>query len=138
MQNIAGETRDALVEACDITVYAGKGKEAIEIVKNASFKAKNGELTGICGPNGAGKSTLMKVLSGVYPDGTYTGEIHFGGKMQSFKNTGDSEKTGIAIIYQELALVPEMTVFENVFLGHEISKGLTINENETIQRTLDV
>ncbi|MDD2393589.1 MAG: ABC transporter ATP-binding protein [Eubacteriales bacterium] len=78
MQNIAGETRDALVEACDITVYAGKGKEAIEIVKNASFKAENGELTGICGPNGAGKSTLLRALSGFVPS---SGTVKFNNKV---------------------------------------------------------
>ena len=63
----------------------------------------------------------MKVLSGVHPHGEYTGDIVFDGKTQVFHGIADSEKVGIAIIYQELALVPDMTVYENIFLGHEIS-----------------
>ncbi|MBN2048143.1 MAG: ATP-binding cassette domain-containing protein [Anaerolineaceae bacterium] len=110
----------------------------VKALDDVSFQVARDEIHCLVGENGAGKSTLMKVLSGVHPDGSYTGEINFDGEKQSFRNTHDSEKAGIAIIYQELALVPEMTVFENVFLGHEIRTGLTVDENETIQRTLDV
>ncbi len=79
----------------------------------------------------------MKVLSGVYPHGSYSGEIIFDGQEQRFSSIRDSEKAGIAIIYQELALVPELTVYENIFLGNEIRKGMTIDWNETIKRSVD-
>jgi putative multiple sugar transport system ATP-binding protein len=106
----------------------------VKALNNVSFQVKEGEIHCLVGENGAGKSTLMKVLSGVYPHGQYTGEIVFDGKVQSFRGISDSEKTGIAIIYQELALIPEMTVYENIFLGHEIKNGAIIDWNETIKR----
>ena len=76
----------------------------------------------------------MKVLSGVYPHDKFEGKIVFDGKEQQFTKIDDSKKVGIAIIYQELALIPEMTVYENVFLGHEIQRGITIDWNETIKQ----
>jgi putative multiple sugar transport system ATP-binding protein len=107
----------------------------VKALSNVSFRVAQGEIHCLVGENGAGKSTLMKVLSGVYPHGTYTGEIVFGGQVQKFSGISDSEKAGIAIIYQELALVPEMTVYENIFLGNEIStNGFIVNWNETIKR----
>ncbi len=84
------------------------------------------------GENGAGKSTLMKVLSGVYPYGTYSGNIIYNDKEQQAKNIADSEAAGIAIIYQELALIPELSVYENIYFGHEIMDGKVINWNQTI------
>jgi putative multiple sugar transport system ATP-binding protein len=86
------------------------------------------------GENGAGKSTLMKVLSGVYPHGDYRGEIYLEGELQKYRGISDSEKAGIAIIYQELALFPELTVYENIFTGHEIKNGILIDWNETIKQ----
>lgn len=106
----------------------------VKALSNVSFRVAQGEIHCLVGENGAGKSTLMKVLSGVYPFGSYTGDILFGGAVQKFFGISDSEKAGIAIIYQELALVPEMTVYENIFLGNEIKKGVVINWNETIKR----
>lgn len=105
----------------------------VRALDNVSFSVKEGEIHCLVGENGAGKSTLMKVLSGVYPFGTYDGEIILDGQEQKFGNISDSKKAGIAIIYQELALIPEMTVYENIFLGHEIGDGFTVNWNETIQ-----
>jgi putative multiple sugar transport system ATP-binding protein len=106
----------------------------VKALNNVSFQVKEDEIHCLVGENGAGKSTLMKVLSGVYPHGEYSGEIIFDGKVQNFRGISDSEKTGIAIIYQELALVPEMTVYENIFLGNEIKNGMVIDWNETIKR----
>jgi putative multiple sugar transport system ATP-binding protein len=109
----------------------------VKALNNVSFQVAEGEIHCLVGENGAGKSTLMKVLSGVYPYGQYSGEILFGGQVQKFAGIRDSEKAGIAIIYQELALVPEMTVYENIFLGNEIRKGPTIDWNETIKRATE-
>ncbi len=107
-------------------------------LSDVSFSVGEGEIHGLVGENGAGKSTLMKVLSGVYPHGTYSGDIVLGGKVQEFKSIADSEKVGIAIIYQELALVPELTVYENIFLGNEIKKGITVDWNATIKKSAEM
>ena len=105
----------------------------VKALDDVTFKAEESEILFICGENGAGKSTLMKVLSGVYPFGTYKGEIRIDGAVQEYKTIKDSEKAGLAIIYQELALIPELSVYENIYLGHEIrNKNGTINWNETI------
>ncbi len=106
----------------------------VKALNNVSFRVAEREIHCLVGENGAGKSTLMKVLSGVYPHGTYTGDILFNGHVQKFSSIADSERAGIAIIYQELALVPEMTVYENIFLGNEIRKGARVDWNETIKR----
>ncbi len=86
---------------------------------DVSLTVRRGEIHAICGENGAGKSTLMKVLSGVYPHGTYDGEIHYEGAEVRFGSINDSEARGIVIIHQELALVPFLSVAENIFLGNE-------------------
>jgi putative multiple sugar transport system ATP-binding protein len=88
-------------------------------LSDVSMTVTRGEIHAICGENGAGKSTLMKVLSGVYPYGTYEGEIIFEGDEVRFSNTKQSENAGIAIIHQELALIPELSITENLFLGNE-------------------
>lgn len=106
----------------------------VRALDNVTFSVKRGEIHCLVGENGAGKSTLMKVLSGVYPYGTYSGEILINGQPQRFTGVADSERVGIGIIYQELALVPELTVYENIFLGHEISRNGIIDWNETIRR----
>ena len=80
----------------------------------------------------------MKVLSGVYPFGSYDGEIVLNGEVQEFRHISDSEKKGIAIIYQELALFPELPVYENIFVGHEIMNGSVIDWNETKVRAAEV
>ena len=92
----------------------------VKALDNVSFQVAQGEIHCLVGENGAGKSTLMKVLSGVYPHGAYSGDILFDGEIQQFGGIRDSERAGISIIYQELALIPDMSVYENIFLGHEI------------------
>ncbi len=88
-------------------------------LKGVSFDLVPGEMHALCGENGAGKSTLIKTLSGLHPAGTYEGEICVDGRPVAFANSKDAERAGIGVIYQELALVPEMTVAENIFLGNE-------------------
>jgi putative multiple sugar transport system ATP-binding protein len=110
----------------------------VKALDDVSFKVERKNIHCLVGENGAGKSTLMKVLSGVHPYGSYEGEIYFEDELTKFKSTRDSEQAGIAVIYQELALVPEMTVYENVFLGHEIRNGINVDINETIKQTVSV
>jgi putative multiple sugar transport system ATP-binding protein len=110
----------------------------VKALDDVTFSVKRGEIHCLVGENGAGKSTLMKVLSGVYPFGQYEGDIVFDGEDQRFNNIRDSEQTGISIIYQELALVPELTIYENIFLGNEIRNGQLIDWNETIKRSTEM
>ena len=110
----------------------------VKALDDVSFRVRVGEIHCLVGENGAGKSTLMKVLSGVYPHGTYDGEIYISGERREFGGIRDSEKAGIGIIYQELALVPEMTVYENIFLGNELTQGFRIDWNETIKRATEM
>src|SRR6266581_8147065 len=88
-------------------------------VKDISFNLRAGEIHGLCGENGAGKSTLIKLLSGIYPYGSYEGDFFVHGQLGKFRSLADAQNAGIAVIYQELALVNDMTVGENIFLGSE-------------------
>ena len=94
----------------------------VKALSDVSITVNRGEIHAICGENGAGKSTLMKVLSGVYPSGTYTGDIIYQGQNVHFKDIRSSEEAGIVIIHQELALIPELSITENIFLGNEPTK----------------
>jgi len=110
----------------------------VRALDNVDFKVKRGEIHCLVGENGSGKSTMMKILSGFYPYGEYEGTIIFDGKEQKFKHIHDSESVGIVTIYQELAVIPELTVYENIFLGHEIKKGRFIDWNETIAKSKEM
>ncbi len=128
------ENNDYILEMDNI----GKEFPGVKALDGVNFKVKRGEIHCLVGENGAGKSTLMKVLSGVYPSGSYTGKIILNCNEQYFKDISDSERAGIAIIYQELALIPELTIHENIFFGHEIKKGQFIDWNETVVKAKEM
>ena len=95
--------------------------DGVRALDGIDLKIKAGECIGLCGENGAGKSTLMKILSGVYPHGTWDGDILWDGKPLVAHSVRDTEAAGIVIIHQELMLVPELSVAENIFMGHELT-----------------
>ena len=103
----------------------------VKALDNVNLQVEEGEIHALVGENGAGKSTLMNVLSGVYPYGSYEGDIVYDGNVCEFHTIKDSEEKGIVIIHQELALVPQMSIGENMFLGNERGKKAAINWNET-------
>jgi D-xylose transport system ATP-binding protein len=106
----------------------------VKALDGVTFDLSEGEFHALVGENGAGKSTLMKVLSGVYPAGTYGGEIVIDGDVKHFRSVRDAENAGIAIIFQELSLVKELTVGENIFLGKEPSRFGVINWAQLYQK----
>ncbi|MDD9731421.1 putative multiple sugar transport system ATP-binding protein [Mameliella alba] len=124
----------ALLEMRGIT----KEFPGVKALDTVNLTVKEGEIHALVGENGAGKSTLMKVLSGVYPAGSYDGEIHYDGALAEFGNISDSEAKGVIIIHQELALVPLLSIAENLFLGNERARGGIINWRETNRRTEDL
>ncbi|WHX47168.1 xylose ABC transporter ATP-binding protein [Paenibacillus woosongensis] len=111
-------------------VNISKEFPGVKALDQVNFKLRKGEIHALCGENGAGKSTLMKVLSGLYPAGTYSGDLLIGGEKKEFHNIVDAEKAGITIIHQELALVKDMTVGENIFLGAEPQRHGVIRWDE--------
>lgn len=110
----------------------------VKALDKVTFAVKKGEIHALCGENGAGKSTLMKVLSGVYPTGSYEGDILIDGRKIDFKNIKESQDAGISIIYQELALVEELSIAENLFLGHDFMRKPIINWNEIYKQSFFV
>ena len=106
----------------------------VKALDNVNLTVEEGEILAICGENGAGKSTLMNVLSGIYPYGTYTGDIVYDGEICKFQTIRDSEAKGIVIIHQELALVPLLSIGENMFLGNERGSKAKINWSETFDK----
>jgi ABC-type sugar transport system ATPase subunit len=122
----------------NILELRGVSKEfpGVKALDNINLDIKRGEIHAIIGENGAGKSTMMKIISGVYPKGSYSGSLVYDGEIRQFSSIRDSEEAGISIIYQELALVKMINIAENVFLGNEVkNKFGTINKNQTIQET---
>ena len=123
-----------ILEMKDIT----KTFPGVKALTNVNLSVMPGEIHAVVGENGAGKSTLMKVLSGVYPAGSYEGAIQFEGAERRFHTIADSETTGIIIIHQELALVPLLSIAENIFLGHEPATRGVINWYEAFARTREL
>ncbi len=115
-----------------------KAFPGVKALDDVNFDVIRGEVHAICGENGAGKSTLMKVLSGVWPHGTYEGTIEYEGREVTFSNISDSEAAGIAIIHQELALIPELSVTENIFLGAEKTKFGLIDWADATRRAREL
>lgn len=110
----------------------------VKALSDVSLRVKVGEIHAICGENGAGKSTLMKVLSGVYPYGSYDGDIVYQAEVQQFKDIRASEHAGIVIIHQELALIPELSIMENIFLGNEPVRRGIIDWAEARKRSIEL
>jgi D-xylose transport system ATP-binding protein len=110
---------DNLLTARGITKRFGP----VVALGGVDFDLRGGEIHALCGENGAGKSTLIKTLSGIYPHGSFQGQLHVGGREARCRNVADARAAGIAVIYQELALVDEMTVAENIYLGQEPTSG---------------
>lgn len=125
---------DAILEMKNIT----KTFPGVKALNNVNLRVQEGEIHALLGENGAGKSTLMKVLSGVYPHGSYDGDILFKGQVCEFKDIKQSENLGIVIIHQELALIPYLSIAENIFLGNEQASRGIINWNETIMKTREL
>ncbi|HPP99404.1 MAG TPA: sugar ABC transporter ATP-binding protein [Termitinemataceae bacterium] len=122
---------DYILEIKNLT----KDFPGVRALDNVSLKVKRGEIHSICGENGAGKSTLMSVISGVYPKGTYEGKVFFKGKETHYHSVKDSERDGLAIIHQELALSPYLSIYENIFLGHMKTRFGIINWNKYIKES---
>ncbi len=112
---MASTAPDIILEMSNIT----KEFSGVKALSNVRLEVRKNEIHAICGENGAGKSTLMNILSGVYPHGEYTGDILYNGHVCTFKSVKDSEAAGIAIIHQELALSPYLSIAENIFIGNE-------------------
>jgi putative multiple sugar transport system ATP-binding protein len=125
--NQGGASDDLILQMRGIT----KEFPGVKALTDVTLEVRRGEVHAICGENGAGKSTLMKVLSGVYPHGSYDGQILLDGKEVQFRGIRDSEAAGVVIIHQELALVPHLSVAENIFLGNERASGGVLDWNTT-------
>src|ERR1700746_350277 len=110
----------------------------VQALRDVTFTVRPGEIHALVGENGAGKSTLMKVLSGVYPAGSYEGSIVFDGEERRFRDINDSEALGIIIIHQELALIPLLSITENIFLSHPPSRFGVIDRDAVYRRTREL
>jgi D-xylose transport system ATP-binding protein len=119
-----------ILEARHITKRFG----AVTALRDVTFDLRRGEIHALCGENGAGKSTLIKTLSGIHPAGSYDGELAMEGKPVTFRSTKDAEAAGLAVIYQELALVPEMSVAENIFLGQAPTRRGLVDWLSVVER----
>ena len=112
-------TENYLLEVKNVSKSFG----VVKALNRIDFNVRPNEIHALCGENGAGKSTLMNILSGVYPYGSYGGEVYYDGELCKFRNVRESEKKNIAIIHQHLALFPALSIAENIFLGNENAKN---------------
>lgn len=125
---------DLILEMKNIT----KTFSGVVALKDVNLQVEEGEIHALVGENGAGKSTLMNVLSGIYPYGSYEGEIRYKGEVCKFREIKDSEKKGIVIIHQELALVPYLSIGENMFLGNEQGRKMAIDWDITYAKAAEL
>ena len=132
--NPSQDTGPTILEMRSIT----KEFPGVKALDKVSLTVRAGEIHSICGENGAGKSTLMKVLSGLYPYGSYSGAIYYQGAEVRFKDIGSSEAAGIVIIHQELALIPELSITENIFLGNEPTRFGAIDWIQAKKRAVEL
>ncbi len=121
-----------ILEVLNVT----KDFPGVRALDDVSFRVKRGEIHGICGENGAGKSTLMKVVSGVHPIGSFEGTVLIHGKEAHFRSVRDSERLGLTIMHQELALSPYLSIYENMFLGHMHTKMGIIQWDDLREQSL--
>src|SRR5207237_1827250 len=128
------EAMTAMLEMRNVS----KSFAGVQALRDVNFSVEAGQIHALVGENGAGKSTLMKVLSGVYPHGSYEGTIVFDGEERRFRDINDSEELGIIIIHQELALIPLMSIAENIFLSHPPSKLGVIDRTSAYRRTREL
>src|SRR5262249_21850406 len=124
-------TMTAMLEMRNVS----KSFAGVQALRDVNFSVEAGQIHALVGENGAGKSTLMKVLSGVYPFGSYEGSITFDGEERRFRDINDSEALGIIIIHQELALIPLMSIAENIFLSHPPARFGIIDRDTVYRRT---
>lgn len=117
---------NVVLEAKDIV----KEFPGVRALNHVSFRLEKGQIHALCGENGAGKSTLINVLSGVYPRSTYEGQFFIDGEKAKFQKVHDATQKGIAVIHQELSLFDELSVMENMFVGHEITKNRILDKNK--------
>ncbi len=127
-------TENYLLEVKNVSKSFG----VVKALNRIDFNVRPNEIHALCGENGAGKSTLMNILSGVYPYGSYGGEVYYDGELCKFRNVRESEKKNIAIIHQHLALFPALSIAENIFLGNENAKNSVIDWKLTIRRAAEL
>ena len=136
LQFMSDNTNDIILDIKNVT----KRFSGVTALNDVSFQIRRGEIYGLCGENGAGKSTLMKILCGVYPLGSYEGSILYNGRELRLEGSSIRQaiKEGIAIVYQELTLVGNMTVGENIFLGKEPVENGVINWDKLYSETQNI
>src|SRR5215218_11293419 len=124
---------DPILSARSIT----KTFPGVVALRDVSFDLRPGEIHAVCGENGAGKSTLIKLLSGIHPHGSYEGELIINGRAVAFHSIRDAEAAGIAVITQEFALINELSVAENIFLGRAPRRGIRVDWLEMHRRAAE-
>ncbi len=125
---------DSLLRMSGVT----KRFRGVVALSDVSIEIARGEVHAICGENGAGKSTLMEILSGIHPDGSFEGSIELDGRRARFRSLRESEAAGIVIVHQELAVVPQLSIAENIHLGHEISRRGFVDRTTSLERAAEL